>query len=361
MSNQRPRITFTYDGVCSACLFFEYKKTEVNWDKRKKELEDLCDKYRSKTGSWDVIIPGSGGKDSGYVSWKLKKEYGMHPLTVTWAPILPTEIGRKNLESLIDSGFDNILGTPDGEVNRKLSRLTFHKFGDHLLPFIYGMINFPLQIALRYKIPLIFFGEDGEAEYGGSLERGNEPRLDMKYTIKSKFTSLSPQYWKSHGIQSHQLNPYTPPRIQELNKNRIDAHYFSYYENWSPERNYKIARKVVGFSPDPQGRSEGTFIDYAGLDDKTNSFHYYMGLIKFGIGRATADASRQIREGHITRDEGVHFVREYDDEFPSRYYKEFLDYLGINKNEFNKIVDRFRSSIIWKKQNTKWILRNQVS
>ncbi len=99
VSNQRPRITFNDDGICSACLWTEFKRTVIDWDKKEKELEEVCDKFRSKDGSWDIIIPGSGGKDSGHVSYIMKKKFGMHPLTVTWASALNTEIGTENVRA----------------------------------------------------------------------------------------------------------------------------------------------------------------------------------------------------------------------------------------------------------------------
>ena len=128
LSNQRPRTMFNEEGICAPCLYTEFKKTGIDWDKREKELENLCGKHRSKDGSWDVVVPGSGGKDSAYVSLMLKEKYGMNPLTVTWASSLYTEIGRKNFDAFIRSGFDNILGTPNGEIHRKLSKITFTEF-----------------------------------------------------------------------------------------------------------------------------------------------------------------------------------------------------------------------------------------
>jgi len=192
-------LLFNEDGVCAACLYTEYKKN-IDWDKREKELEELCSKFRKNDGSWDVVVPGSGGKDSGYVSWYLKEKLGMHPLTVTWASSIPTEIGQKNLYDFIQSGYDNILGTPNGKIHRKLSKITFQEFGDNFLPFIYGQLNYPFQIAVKFNIPLIFYGEDGDVEYGGSFERFNQSQLDISYTIKSKFTSLPPEYWEKFGI-----------------------------------------------------------------------------------------------------------------------------------------------------------------
>jgi len=361
LSNQRPRLMFNEDLVCAACLFAEYKRSMIDWDDREKQLSDLCDRFRSKDGGWDVVVPASGGKDSAYVAYTLKKKYGMTPLTVTWGSSIPTEIGQQNLYNFIQSGFDNILGTPNGEIHRKLSKITLTEFGDNFLPFIYGQLNFPLRIATKFKIPLIFFGEDGDVEYGGSFERYNKPQLEINYSVKSKFSGKPPEYWKSYGINENDLRYYYPPPENELQSVRTEAHYFSFYDNWKPEKHYEIAQKHFGFKPDPDGRSEGTFTDYASLDDKTDGIHYYMAFIKFGIGRTTSDAAHQIRDGIITRDEGVDLVHKYDGEFPKKYLKEFLDYAEMDMNSLNQIFDKFRRPIIWKKENNEWELKNQVS
>jgi len=359
ISNQRPRITFDKNGICSACSFSEYKNS-VNWDKREKELKKLCDKFRSKNGGLDVIVPSSGGKDGSYVAYRLKKDYGMNPLTVTWSPQIQTDIGKENFENMINSGFDNIRGSPNGEINRRLARTTFEEFGDHYLPNIYGIMNFPVHIAIKYKIPLIFYGEDGEVEYGGSSERFDKPELDLEYTYKTKFTSFAPNYWKKFGFTDKELQFYQPPTINEVKKNKIHIHYFSYYENWKPERNFKIAKKFLNFKHLPT-RSQGTFTNFAQIDEKTYDFHYYMQFIKFGFGRATSDVCHQIRDGLISRNEGIEMVKKYDGEFPKKHEKEFLMYLDIKKTQFNKIVDKFRNPTIWNKKNGKWDLRYQVS
>lgn len=352
---------FNQEGVCAPCLYSEYKETIVDWDKREKELAALCEKHRREDGAWDVVVPGSGGKDSAYVAYMLKKKYGMHPLTVTWAPTIYTDIGRQNLENFIRSGYDNLLGSPDGEIHRKLCKITFIEFGDNFLPFAYGQLNFPTQIAVRYKISLVFFGEDGDVEYGGAFERYNNPQLDLEYSVRTKFTSLPPEHWKSFGINMENLKRYSSPPLKELKSVGVEAHYFSYYDNWLPEKHYEIASKYTGYRPNPDGRTEGTYTNFASLDDKTDGFHYYMAFIKFGIGRATADAAHQIRDGIITRDEGVDLVHQYDSEFPTKYLKEFLDYMEMDIDELNKTIDKFRRPIIWKKENNRWRLRQQVT
>jgi len=360
ISNQRPRLQFNKDGVCAACLYAEYKSKYIDWDKRNKELEILCDKFRRDDGSWDVLVPGSGGKDSGYVAWYLKEKLGMNPLTVTWSPTLPTEIGRENLHNFIQSGFDNIMGTPNGRIHKKLTKICFEEFGDNFLPFIYGQLNFPYQIAENYDIPLIIFGEDGDVEYGGSFERFNQSKLDMDYNIKSKFTSLPPEYWKKFGIDEKELKFYKYSKTDKASNSKIEAHYFSYFEKWSPEKHYSIAKEKLGYNPNTNGRSEGTFTDFASLDDKTDGFHYYMAFIKFGLGRATSDAAHQIRDGIISRDEGVDLVLKYDGEYPKFFEKEFMDYLEIDNKKLNSIIDKFRRDVIWKEENGEWKLKHTV-
>jgi len=360
ISNQRPRLLFNEEGVCAACLYAEYKNKIIDWDKREKELEILCDKFRREDGSWDVVVPGSGGKDSDYVAWYLKEKLGMHPLSVTWAPSIPTEIGSKNLYNFIQSGYDNILGTPNGKIHRKLSKITFEEFGDNFLPFIYGQQNYPYQIAVKFNIPLIFYGEDGDVEYGGSFERFDQSKLDLTYSLKSKFSSLAPNYWEKFGILEKDMKFYQAPSMEDIKKTGVEAHYFSYFKKWNPEEHYEISKQHLGFEPLPTGRSEGTYTNFASLDDKSDGFHYYMAFIKFGIGRTTSDAAHQIRDGVITRDEGVDLVLKYDDEYPKLYEKEFLEYLDIDNQTLNQVFDKFRRELIWKNDNGNWSLKHRV-
>ena len=152
-----------------------------------------------------------------------------------------------------------------------------------------------------------------------------------------------------------------PPPINDLKDVGIQEHYYSFYEDWTPEKHYQVAKKHFGFNPNPMGRSEGTYTDFASLDDKTDGFHYYLMFIKFGIGRATSDAAHQIRQNIITRDEGVDLVLKFDGEYPKLYEKEFLDYMEMDSITLNQIIDKFRRPIIWKKDGKDWHLRQQVS
>jgi N-acetyl sugar amidotransferase len=366
MSNQRPQVHFNNEGVCGACLYSEYKHKMVDWDKREKELEELCNRYRKEDGSWDVIVPGSGGKDSSYTAYILKKKFGMHPLTVTWAPAIPTEIGNQNLYNFIQSGFDNILISPNGKTHQKLSKLSFLEYGENFLPFSYGQVHAPLHIAVNYNIPFIMYGENGELEYGGTLKNFNNPIVDFEsddYVVEQFSPSnqpTRPETWIDDNISEQDLKMYRLPSIKKMKEISVEEHYFGYYHKWKPEEHYEIAKTELGFKPNSI-RTQGTYTNFASLDDKTDGIHYYLMFIKFGIGRATSDAAHQIRDKIITRDEGVEMVNKFDDEFPKLYFEESLEYLDIAKEVFWQTIDKFRRSIIWKKENENWKLRQQVT
>ena len=359
ISNQRPRISFDENGVCSACNFAEYKK-KIDWSIREKELADLCDKHRKNDGSYDVVVPCSGGKDGSFVAHMLKNKYKMNPLTVTWAPHIYTDIGRKNLDNFIRiGGFDNILGSVNGSVHQKMSQLAFLHMGDNFQSFIYGQTNFPIKVAVQHNISLIMYGENGEVEYGGDMKNAQQPTRDIKDHDGHYFSGKPPEFWVEHGVSKSDLYPYMPPSYEKIIKNKTEIHFMSYYHFWDPQENYYYSVKHTGFESNPE-RTEGTFSKYAGLDDKTDGQHYYLSYIKFGIGRATSDVSHEIRDDKITRDEGVLLVKKYDGEFPKLYFKETLSYLNISEELYWQVIDSWRSPHLWSKIDGVWKLNTTV-
>lgn len=359
VSNQRPRINFDENGVCSACNFAEFKRNKIDWQQRDKELIELCDKHRKSDGSYDVIVPCSGGKDGGFVAHQLKYKYGMNPLTVTWAPLLATDIGRKNLDSFIRSGFDNVLGTPNGKVTRLMTQLAFQHLGDPFQPFIYGQTHFPLSMAVKHNVSLIMYGENGEVEYGGDMKNAFRPTRDIEDHDKHYFSGLPPEFWIDHGISMTDLYPFMSPHYEDVLRNKTEIHFLGYYKSWDPQENFYYCVENTGFTPNTE-RSQGTFSKYASLDDRIDGFHYYLGFIKFGIGRATSDTAHEIRDGKINREEGAALVKKYDAEFPAKYYKDFLEYVNITEEQFEEVIDSWRSDHIWKKENGVWKLRHTV-
>jgi N-acetyl sugar amidotransferase len=359
ISNQRPRITFDEYGVCSACNYAEYKRSQVDWKQRELELIDLCNRYRKSNGEYDVIVPCSGGKDGGFVAHQLKYKYGMNPLTVTWAPLRPTEIGRRNLEAFIDAGFDNVLGKPNGKVTRQLTNLSLLHLGDPFQPFIYGQTNFPLHMAVKYGVSLIMYGENGEVEYGGDMKNAFRPDREIQDHDKHYFSGLPPEFWTEHGISHADLVPFMAPKYEDIVSNKTEIHFLGYYKFWDPQENFYYCSEHTGFTPNTE-RSEGTYSKYASLDDRIDGFHYYLGFVKFGIGRTTSDTAHEIRDGKITREEGVALVQRYDGEFPKKYLADFLEYCDITEDQLNEVIDSWRSDHIWEQVNGVWQLKKPV-
>jgi N-acetyl sugar amidotransferase len=371
VSNQRPRIVFDDEGVCSACRFAYEKYHIIDWQARERELETLLDRHRRHDGRWDVVVACCGGKDSAYVAHQLKTTYGMHPLTVTWAPFRYTDIGRRNFLNFVDAGFSNLTAYPNGRFHRKLARLSFEGLGDAWQPFTYGQVCYAFHVALRLGIKLVFFGENGEAEYGGDPKNNYKPYMPLedwallyfKGPTIDKLIELGLKYkpyFKPSDVDPTDLMYYRPPSLDAMGAAGIQMHWYSYYHKWVPQENYYYSVENTGFCANPE-RSEGTYSKYASLDDRMDGFHFYMAYIKFGIGRTTSDAGHEIRDGHITREEGVALVRRYDGEFPTKYFEEFLSYLNIDEEHFWRVVDAYRQPHLWEKVDGEWKLKHQVS
>ena len=161
-------------------------------------------------------------------------------------------------------------------------------------------------------------------------------------------------------LSINDLKPFLPLTNKEVVKSKLAVHYLGYYLKWIPQEAYYFAVDKTNFQPRPF-RTEGTYSKYNSIDDKIDDLHYYCTFIKFGIGRATHDAAQEIRNKHITREEGKNLVKKFDGEFPKRYFEEVLDYLEIKKSEFDKICDSFRSPHIWKKTKKGFRLRHTVN
>ena len=383
MSNQRPSTTpehkkdstkintasFDESGVCHACLFSDYKK-KIDWKDREEQFKELLNKYRSKNSQYDVLVPGSGGKDSIFVSHLLKYKYNMKPLTVTWSPHLYTDIGLKNMQAWIHSGFDNILFTPNGKVHSRLTRLAFENLCNPFQPFIIGQKLLMTKIAKQFGIKLIMYGEN-QAEYHNKFSDNQSSLMNLDFFTRNssdineiKISGQSvKQICSENKFMPNDLINYVPFEKQEIEDLGIKVHFTSYFVKWIPQEAYYYAVKNANFEPNPLGRSEGTYSKYASLDDKTDGFNYYTMFIKFGQGRATNDAAHEIRDGHLSRDEGVSLVKKFDGEFPNLYFKEFLDYTDMSTDDFHRIIDKNRSPHLWKKNilNNKWDLLNQVT
>ena len=377
----KPSLNIDENDVCDACRFWGDKNETIDWDLREKELREICDKYRRDDGRYDCIVPGSGGKDSFRQTYLLKHKYNMHPLTITWAPQMYTEWGRHNLQNWIESGYDNMLITPNGRVRRLLTRLATEKLFHPFQPFVVGQKHLAARVSVEHDIPLVFYG-DHAAEWGVPLAESKSAELKQSYFSRhgdadlylagTSFADLKEVF----GLTKNDLHQYMPVDLDEIKKAGTQLHHLGYYEKWDPQTNYYFAIENSDFKASPE-RIPGTYQKFAGLDDKVDDFNFFCYFIKFGIGRAATDAAQDARADRIVLEEVKALVRRYDGEFPERFAEEFFKFISVPEDEFpiasevfeqpnmdreyfDHLCDRFRSPHIWKRENSAWTLRNAV-
>lgn len=349
----RPRIEFDERGWCNACQWMEEKET-LNWDAREDELKQILEKYRSKTGGFDCVVPVSGGKDGAYVAYNLKHKYGMHPLTVTVRPPLSLEVGNKNLERFIEKGYDHILVSPNSEIMRALNRAGFKEMGSPYFGWLVAIFSTVIRVALAHNISLIFYGEDGEVEYGGSTENKNISLFDMDYMKRSYFEGGYEKVIKNTNYTEQQLYYWGFPKKEEISGKDLYLTHWGYFEKWDPYRNYLKAKEHYGLDESNQSNS-GTFTNFAQNDQALYALHTYLMYLKFGFGRATQDAGIEIRRGAMTREQAVNLVRLYDGHYPEEYMDIYLDYYQMSQEEFDVVLDRWVNRELFEKQNGRWM------
>lgn len=370
MSNQRPGSVREFantpdskkvglfidsEGVCDACRVAE-QKAVTDWADREEMLRYLLAEYRSRDGSFDCVVPGSGGKDSFYAAHVLKHRFGMHPLTVTWAPHLYTDWGRRNHQRWIDAGFTNILVTPDSRVHRLLTRLAVELLFHPFQAFMLGQKALAPKLAVQFGIPLVFYGES-EAEYGN-------PKADTETAVRdsSYYASIGDEIYlggvntaslrDDYGLTHADLAPYLPASQEALERAQVDVRYLGYYLKWRPQDCYYYACEHGNFEASPE-RTPGTYSKYNSLDDKIDDFHYWTTYQKFGLGRASYDAAQEVRSGDITREEAVALVHRFDGEWPTRFAAEINEYLSVpgfepmTNDRWHQLARQFRPEHLW--------------
>jgi len=357
--NSRPRVSFDDAGVCNACRNAEDKAT-IDWAVRKDAFLQLIAplRERRRDSGYDCVVPWSGGKDSSTIAYKLKFEFGLNPLLVTYSPMIPNEIGHHNREEMVSLGFDHLFFRANQKVLRHLAKRFFVERGNPKVAWDAGINAVPLQVAVNYRIPVVFYAEHGESEYGGRV-LSEEHRRTRDFTeVLENYVGDDPRNWVDDVVAYDDLAPYVYPPLEQVEIVGVKAFYFGYFFRWSMYENYLYIRDKIDFRTNAKGRTDGTFTNYDSLDDKIDNLYYYMQFIKFGFGRAVRDASRLIQNGHMTREEGLELARKYDDEFCYEHFDEVLAYLDLTRDEFDRIVDQHRNPEIWKKIGNRWVLRN---
>lgn len=354
-------LTFDDHGVCSGCRSHQEQK-QIDWSQRRKMFQELVDEYRSKDGSnYDCLIPVSGGKDSFYQTHIMVKEFGLKPLLVTYRENNHTEVGMWNIQRMKEVfNVDYIEFTAGLDTIKKLNWHGFVKMGDPDWHAHAGMFTFPIIAAVKFNVPLIIWGEHGFMNLGGMHSYKDLVEFTAKYR---KEHNLRGYDWydfvgEETGIRKQDMLWLMYPTDEEIERVGARGVYISNYFGWQQTNHRELMEKLYGFriNPFPFDRTYQRDSNLNNYHD--NGIHDYMKYVKFGYGRATDHACRDIRNGLMTRKEGIEMVRNYDHVVPGDIGR-WLDLVGKTRMEFEKIADTFRDPRVWvKNEYGHWIKDN---
>ena len=350
MPDTRPGLKFDSNGVCYACIHFEQQKN-TDWEKRWKELEALCDKYRGKNGNdYDCAIAVSGGKDSHFQTYIIKEKLKMNPVLITTGNLDWTDTGRKNLENLSDEfGCDMIMSVPNRKVARKMLRKSFEDIGSPGWYLDASIYAFPVKIAQKLGVKLLIYGEDINYMYGGEHD-SETPHA----TLQSKNDVVKPVWekWFEDGILTEQeLNSVKQPEPEEIQNSGLEMIYLSYFVPWNSHNNYEIAKRWGFKHLGHEYQREGSVDNYDQIDSIGYLFNPFLKYPKFGHSIATDIASRWIRYGLKTREEMIPYIEEYDGKLDQGTVEKFCEFTKMSVSEFYKILDKWYNPELFEQDN----------
>jgi|TARA_B100001964_G_scaffold242060_1_gene315898 N-acetyl sugar amidotransferase len=352
----RPRVTFNEEGVCSACQWAEEKKT-LNWEERQKRLDKLLREQKSNP-HFQCINAVSGGKDGSYVSYCLKHKKKVRSLAVTVRPDLEQETGKRNIVNFVRSGYEHIHITPDSEAMRVLNRLGFIELGYSYYGWQIAIHTVVMRIAMAFNIPLIFYSEDGDCEYGGDAKHKYEGIYGIDYQISNYVEGDYFKILKMSGLNKDQLYWFTYPSKEEILKSDLKITHWGFYENWDPYRNYEVAKKYCNLEEN-ETLNAGTYTNFGQTDQKFYLLHVYLMYLKFGFGRTNMDAGIDVRRGAMSREQAVQLVKMYDARPPEEYYDEFCDYYKMTRQDFLETLDKWVNKDLFEKRN-RWVPKFEI-
>lgn len=359
----RPGIKFNEEGICYACLYEEEKK-KIDWEQREKELKEIAE-WAKKTakGPYHCVIGVSGGKDSTFQAVYAKEKLGLNVLLVNSEPDQITEVGKYNIENLINLGFDVIKMRPNPKIVKKLVKKSFYEYGNPIKPTEYPLWTSAYVIADKFDIPLIIQGENAALTLGvvntGLGNDGNALNVNEGNTLAGGNASD----WVDDEIELDKLFMYQFPDKKNLIEKGIKAIYLQYYvKEWSQVYNadFSIARGLHGRATENL-HDIGRYRRYTALDSDMQIVNQMLKYYKFGFGFATDEACYDIREGRISREDAIWLVKEYDGKCSEKYIEDFCKYIEISKEEFWRMADKFVNKELFEKdKNGKWISKFEI-
>jgi N-acetyl sugar amidotransferase len=362
-------LTFDEDGLCSGCRV-SGQKPDVDWDHRWNLLKKLTDEYRSDD-NYDVVIPVSGGKDSYFQTHIMVKELGLKPLLVTYHGNNYLPEGIENLRRMREVfDCDHIVVHPSTDVLIKMNRLGFKVQGDMNWHAHCGISTTPIQVAMRYKVPLMIWGEHGWLDIGGMFSMNDFPEFTAKTRLEHDLRGYDWHDFTDEGLEKLGLPEFKEglsaqdllwaqyPSDDEIDSVGVRGIHLDSYIKWDGNKNAKLSTELYGWRA-AEREFERTYRKISNLDDMhENGSHDYLKFIKFGYGRATDHACKDIRQGTMSREQGIEMVRKFDHVKPYSDLNRWLEYVNMSEEEFDSIADTFRDPRVWRIEGNEWVKDN---
>lgn len=347
----KPDLHFNDDGICSACIAAKSKNKGIDWEQRKKDFHIVINKFKLKENEigYDCLIPVSGGKDSTYQAYFMKEVCGMNPLCVCFETTKGTKLGQRNLDNISKMGIDVIHFKKNYTAYQSMVKEGFIRVGDEMWPNHIGIFTIPINVAIKFKIPLIIWGENPQQEYGGPIESIEKNKLTRRWL--EEFGGLLGNRIQDmigvDGLTAKELTPYFYPSDEELENAGVTSLFLGHYFFWDARKQLEIV-KHYGFEVKKDGPIEGTYTNYENLDEEMHGLHDYLKFVKYGFGRATDHACIDIRNNRLTRKEGLDLVKKYDGKYPYLSVNAFVEYSGMTKQEIDEIIDSYTNPVLFK-------------
>lgn len=354
-------IVFDEEGVCSGCRIHE-EKDELDWTVRLEALRALFDAYRSTTGkTYDCIVPVSGARDSYFIVHTVKNTFGMNPLLVTYNKHWNTHLGIRNLaylRTLFDC--DHAQMAPAADLLKRLTRNTIELMGSIYWHVLAGQTVFPVQTAARLKIPLIVWGFHQGVEQVGMFSHLDEVEMTRKYRKNHDLMGYEAEdvLAAADDLSEADIQQFVYPHDKELEKVGVRGIYLDSYLRWDSKTQHERMIREYGYETLDQHRTFDRYMHvdcmhYAGLHD-------HVKFLKWGYGKVSDHASREIRLRRMSREEAVRQVERYQYRHPPDE-KVFLDWIGMSAKAFHERIDRHRDPAIWERdEDGRWRLRDSV-
>ena len=351
----RPNIALDEQGVCNACRSRD-ARADIDWAARERAFERVVEHAKSRSAGYDCLIPVSGGKDS---TWQLVTclEYGLNPLAVTWKTPARTAIGDENLANLVSLGVDHIDYQVNPKVERKFMYQALVRYGSTALPMHMALFGMTLNMAARFEIPLIVWGENSAVEYGAADEQDKGFKLDARWLKTYGVThGTAAKDWVSDELSERELTPYFGPTSEQLEKKGVLAVFLGFYFPWDPAESLRVARRH-GFRAREAGPRTG-YWNYADIDDDFIAIHHYLKWYKFGFTRLFDNLSVEIRHGRMEREEAVEIIRVTGDQTPLADIEACCAFMGVSTNRFFEVAETFRNTDVWNKEHGVWMIED---